>query len=165
MCSTFFQKGKNLKDGESMIKEFTSNGYHYVLAGPVLKLSKVKLNGVDISKYLSNQSTISWYDVSKNSGRDVTNANGDMILNVINEKYRLDLVTRPLTQDEVIDFFAEIKKRPAPISVDFQSPFDGEWKSIICYRGDRTAQSMLPYIVENQLVEIYNPVSIAIIEL
>ena len=35
-----------------MIKEFIVNGYKYVLGGPVLVVSKVKLNGADISKYL-----------------------------------------------------------------------------------------------------------------
>ena len=89
-----------------MIQEFTDNGYRYKLSGPSLKLSKVKLNGVDISHYLSNQSTIGEYDVSKNSGRDVTNANGDMILNVVNTKFRLDLVTRPLTEDELGNYIA-----------------------------------------------------------
>ena len=80
-----------MKDGEIMIQEFTNGIYKYTLAGPALVFSKVKLNGVDISKYLSNQSKIGWYDVSKNSGRDVTNADGTMVLNVIAEKYRLDL--------------------------------------------------------------------------
>lgn len=88
-----------------MIKEFTANGYKYVLAGPVLVVSKVKLNGVDISKYLSNNTKISWYDASKNSGRDVTNADGTMVLNVINTKWRIDLVSRPLTDDEMIGYF------------------------------------------------------------
>ena len=148
-----------------MIQEFTDNGYRYKLSGPSLKLSKVKLNGVDISHYLSNQSTIGEYDVSKNSGRDVTNANGDMILNVVNTKFRLDLVTRPLTEDELVDFYAEIRKRPSPIEVEFLNPFDKEWKTIQCYRGDRLAQSMFPYEVDNTLVEIYEPISQAIIEL
>ena len=148
-----------------MIKEFTNGVYKYTIASPALVISKVKLNGVDISKYLSNQSKVAWYDVSKNSGRDVTNADGTMVLNVINEKYRLDLVTRPLLQDEVIDFFTEIRRRPAPIEVEFLSPFDGEWKTIQCYRGDREAQAMLPYEVDNTLVELYNSVSQAIIEL
>ena len=85
-----------------MIKEFTSNGYRYVLSSPALTLSKVKLNNVDISKYLSNQTKIGWYDVSKNSGRDTTNADGTMILNVISTKYRLDLVTRPKTRPKKI---------------------------------------------------------------
>ena len=45
-------------------------------------------NYIDISNYLAEGSKIGWYDVSKNSGREVSNANGDMILNVINDKYR-----------------------------------------------------------------------------
>ena len=156
-------KGK-LKDGEIMIKEFTANGYKYVLAGPVLVVSKVKLNGVDISKYLSNNTKISWYDVSKNSGRDVTNADGTMVLNVINTKWRIDLVSRPLTDDEVVDFYAEIIKAPA-LSVDFLNPFTKKWQNISCYRGDRVAQSMLPYITPDGIVELYNPASQAVIEL
>lgn len=162
MCSTFFQ-GK-VKDGEIMIKEFTSNGYKYVLAGPVLVVSKVKLNSVDISKYLSNNTKISWYDVSKNSGRDVTNADGTMVLNVINTKWRIDLVSRPLTDDEIIDFYAEIIKAPT-LSVDFLNPFTKQWQNITCYRGDRVVQSMLPYQTPDGLIELYNPASQAVIEL
>lgn len=153
-----------MKDGEIMIKEFTSNGYKYVLAGPVLTISKVKLNGVDISKYLSNNTKISWYDVSKNSGRDVTNADGTMVLNVINTKWRIDLVSRPLTDDEVVDFYAEIIKAPT-MNVDFLNPFTKKWQNIDCYRGDRVVQAMLPYQTPDGLVELYNPASQAIIEL
>lgn len=153
-----------MKDGEFMIKEFTSNGYKYVLAGPVVTISKVKLNGVDISKYLSNQTKMSWYDVSKNSGRDVTNADGTMVLNVINTKWRIDLVSRPLTSDEVVDFYAEIIKAPT-VSVDFLNPFTKQWQNISCYRGDRVVQAMLPYKTPDGYVELYNPASQAIIEL
>lgn len=153
-----------MKDGEIMIKEFTSNGYKYVLAGPVLVVSKVKLNGVDISKYLSNNTKISWYDVSKNSGRDVTNADGTMVLNVINTKWRIDLVSRPLTEDEVVDFYAEIIKAPT-LEVDFLNPFTKQWQKITCYRGDRVAQAMLPYKTPDGLVELYNPATQAVIEL
>ena len=42
---------------------------------------------------------------------------------------------------------------------------DFVWKTIKCYRGDRVAQSMLPYITDDRVVELYNPVSQAIIEL
>lgn len=153
-----------MKDGETMIKEFINGSYRYILSSPSLIISKVKLNGVDISKYLSNQSKVGWYDVSKNSGRDISNADGTMVLNVISTKYRLDLVTRPLTEDEIVDFFAEIIKAPT-LTVDFLNPFTKEWKTIQCYRGDRSAQSMLPYQTEEGLVELYNPISQAIIEL
>lgn len=153
-----------MKDGEIMIKEFYNDSYRYVLASPALILSKVKLNGVDISKYLSNKSKVGWYDVSKNSGRDTSNADGTMILNVIATKFRLDLVTRSMTQDELIEFFAEIVKAPT-LTVEFLNPFTGEWKTINCYRGDRSAQAMFPYRVGGELIELYNPISQAIIEL
>ncbi len=148
-----------------MIKEFTNGKYIYTLASPALVVSRVKLNGTDISKYLTDQTKVAWYDVSKNSGRDATNADGTMVLNVIATKYRIDLATRPLTQDEVIDFFKEIMKRPAPISVEFLNPFTGEWKTIQCYRGDRAAQTLLPYKTPDGTIQIYNPISQAVIEL
>ena len=156
-----------------MIQEFTQGVYTYKLASPALTLSKVKLNGVDISKYLSNQSQVGWYDVSKNSGRDTTTADGKMILNVISEKFRLDLVTRQLTRDEVVDFFAQIRIRPAPITVQFLNPFTNSWKTIICYRGDRSAQAAYPVEVTETinnvdtkvLIEMFNPISQAIIEM
>ena len=153
-----------MKDGETMIKEFINGSYRYVLSSPTLIISKVKINGVDISKYLSNQSKIGWYDVSKNSGRDVTNADGTMVLNVVSTKYRLDLATRPLTEDELVDFYSEIIKAPT-MEVEFLNPFTKQWKTIQCYRGDRSAQSMLPYITPDGLIELYNPITQAIIEL
>lgn len=154
-----------MKDGEIMVQEFINGAYKYTIASPSLVLSKVRLNGVDISQYLSNQSQVAWYDVSKNSGRDTTTADGKMILNVISTKWRLDLVTRPLTDDEVVDFFAEIIKKPSPITVQFLNPFTKQWKTITCYRGDRIAQSMMPYETPTGVIEFYNPVSQAIIEM
>ena len=152
-----------------MIQEFVSGGYRYSLASPSLLLSKVKLNNVDISKYLSNQSQVGWYDVSKDSGRDTTTANGKIVLNVIATKYRLDLVTRTLTRDEMVDFFAEIRKRPSPIEVEFLDPFTNTWKTIECYRGDRLAQASRAVQVNEggtpALVEMFEPVGQAIIEM
>ena len=153
-----------MKDGETMIKEFINGSYRYVLSSPTLIISKVKINGVDISKYLSNRSKVGWYDVSKNSGRDVTNADGTMVLNVVSTKYRLDLATRPLTEDELVDFYSEIIKAPT-MEVEFLNPFTKQWKKVQCYRGDRSAQSMLPYITPDGLIELYNPITQAIIEL
>jgi len=151
-----------------MIQEYTQGVYTYKLASPSVVISKVKINNVDISKYLSNNSQVGWYDVSRNSGRDTTTADGKMILNVISTKYRLDLVTRQLTRDEIVDFFAQIKLRPT-MEVKFLNPFTNTWKTINAYRGDRIAQAAYPVQVtegvNNALVEIFNPVSIALIEL
>ena len=91
-----------------------------------------------------------------------------MILNVIATKYRLDLSTRPLTEDEVVDFYTEIRKNPK-MTVEFLNPFDKQWKTIKCYRGDRNIQAMLPVFQkqgnEDTLVELYNSVGQALIEL
>lgn len=156
-----------------MIQEFVQGSYRYTLASPVLILSKVKINNVDVSKYLTNQSQVAWYDVSKNSGRDTTTADGTIILNVISTKYRLDLVTRPLTRDEVVDFYSEIIKKPSPITVEFLNPFTNTWKTITCYRGDRLAQSAFPVLMKENinnvstdvLVEMFNGVTQALIEM
>ena len=151
-----------------MIQTFSNNAYTYTLNTPALILSEVKINNVDISKYLSDQSQVGWYDVSKNSGRDTTTADGKMILNIISQKYRLDLVTRPLTQDETIDFFSQIRLSPT-MNVSFKSPFDGLWKNIVCYRGDRIVQGLLTKLVNengtDKLVKINNSISQALIEL
>lgn len=155
-----------------MIQEFNQGVYTYKLTTPALVISKVKINNVDISKYLTNQSQVGWYDVSKDSGRDTTTADGRMILNVISQKYRLDLVTRQLTRDEVVDFFAQIKIAPT-MSVSFLNPFTNSWKTITCYRGDRVVQSAYPVKVQETinnvtsdvLVEMFNSVSQALIEL
>ena len=151
-----------------MIQEFSQGVYTYKLASPSLVISKVKINNVDISKYLTNESQIGWYDVSKDSGRDTTTADGKMILNVISQKYRLDLVTRKLTRDEVVDFFAQIRLRPT-MSVSFLNPFTNTWKTITAYRGDRTIKADYPMLMvegNNQvLVEIFDSVAQALIEL
>lgn len=110
-----------------------------------LQVQVVLINGVDISNYLASGSKVSWYDVAKDSGRETSNANGDMILNIINDKYRLDLVTRPLTDEEVVIFFSEIRKQPT-MNVTFRNPFEGnQMTTINCYRGDRSVEMLQPY--------------------
>lgn len=151
-----------------MIQEFNQGVYTYKLASPSLVLSKVKINNVDISKYLTNESQVGWYDVSKDSGRDTTTADGRMILNVISQKFRLDLVTRKLTRDEVVDFFAQIRLRPT-MEVKFLNPFTNSWKTINAYRGDRIIKADYPMLMtegnSQVLVEMFDSVSQALIEL
>lgn len=151
-----------------MIQEFNNGVYTYKLSTPAQVVSKVKINNVDISKYLTDESQVGWYDVSKDSGRDTTTASGKMILNVISQKYRLDLVTRQLTADEMVDFFAQIRISPT-MTVQFLDPFTNAWKTIQCYRGDRLAKTsrVVPVNEGNStaLVQMYEGVNIAIIEL
>ena len=127
-----------------------------------LLLKNIKHNSYkDVSDYLAEGSKISWYDVSKNSGRDVSNANGDMILNVINDKYRVDIVTIPMNKNQFLDFFSEITPNPR-IYAKFNDPFTGQEKECLMYRGDRSSEEQWA-ITENNVV--YKGVSLAIIEL
>ena len=126
---------------------FYSRGNKFNLVAGALS-QEVKINGKDISKYLAPSGcSVGWYDVSKNSGRETQNANGTMILNVVNTKYRLDIQTRYLSSSEMVDFYSEIFKAPK-MTVEF-------------YRGDRTAKPYMPYKDEY----LYEGNAIALIEL
>lgn len=123
---------------------FAFNGNLYTLNASACTFY-VKINGKDISKYLKSGTSVGWYDVSKSSGRDVTNANGKMIYNVVSTKYRLDLVCRHLDNDEMVDFYSEIIKSPI-MSVEFYNPFTGQTQTLSeAYRGDRSAKPYMPY--------------------
>lgn len=122
---------------------FTFNGKLYSLNASACTFY-VKINGKDISDYLKVGTSVGWYDVSKNSGRETTNANGKMILNVIATKYRLDLVCRHLDNDEFIDFYSEIIKSPV-MEIEFYNPFTGQNQTATVYRGDRSAKPYMPW--------------------
>lgn len=122
---------------------FTSKGNLFTLNASACTFN-VKINGKDVSDYLKAGTSVGWYDVSKNSGRDTTNANGTMVLNVIDTKYRLDLVCRHLTNDEMVDFYSEIIKQPI-MEVEFYNPFTGQNQTATVYRGDRSARPYMPY--------------------
>ena len=115
----------------------------------------------DVSDYLSNDTKVGWYDISKNSGREVSNANGDMILNVINDKWRIDIVTIPMKKNEFRDFFSEIVPNPR-LYAKFENPFTGEEMECLMYRGDRSSEEQWSITENNTL---YKGVSLAIIEL
>ena len=118
-------------------------------------------NYIDISNYLAEGSKIGWYDVSKNSGREVSNANGDMILNVINDKYRIDIVTRYLSKEEFLHLFSEITHNPR-LYEKFECPFTGKEKELLMYRGDRNSEEKWEKSIDNV---IYKGVSLAIIQI
>lgn len=105
--------------------------------------------------------TVGWYDVSKDSGRDTTTADGTMILNVINKKFRLDINSTYMKQSELQSFFSQIKLGPI-MTVNFFNPYTGDRQTCRMYRGDRSVQ--LRYKIQGQEA-MYEPVSIALIEL
>ena len=103
---------------------------------------------------------VGWYDVSRDSGRDTTTADGTMILNVISQKYRLDITTKYLTDTELNTFFNQIKNAPT-MTVSFYDPYTASRVTKTMYRGDRTTN--LRYTTNDS--SMFEPVSIALIQL
>ena len=76
---------------------------------------------------------VEWYDLSYDSGR---NAKGFMHYNPVAQKYKVILHTKPLTQEELTEFFSTIKALKE-LNVYFFDPYSGTHRTIKCYRGDR----------------------------
>ena len=103
---------------------------------------------------------VGWYDVSRDSGRDTTTADGTMILNVISQKYRLDITTKYLTGTELNEFFTQIKNAPT-MTVSFYDPYTASRVTKTMYRGDRITNLRFT----NGDNSMFEPVSIALIQL
>ena len=119
----------------------------------------IYVNGVALPHIQSY--TVGWYDVSKDSGRDTTTADGTMILNVISKKFRLDINSTYMKQSELETFFSQIKLGPT-MTVNFFNPYTGGRQTCTMYRGDRSVQ--LRYKINGQEA-MWEPVAIALIEL
>ena len=97
------------------------------------------------------------YDLSLEAGR---NAKGTMRLSYIATKYKIILITTPVLQPQLTEFYSKIPRRA--ISVKFFNPFTGEYKTIECYRGDRKASMLLDF---DGFGKLYNEVNQSLIEL
>ena len=118
----------------------------------------IYVNGTKLPYVATYQ--VGWYDVSKDSGRDTTTADGTMILNVISQKFRLDITTKYLTGDELNEFYNKIRVAPT-MTVSFYNPYTASRETKTMYRGDRT--STLRYT--NAEGAMFEPVTIALIQL
>lgn len=99
-----------------------------------------------------------WYDISYDSGR---NAKGSMHYNPIADKYKIVLHTKPLTAEELVDFFSTIRVLKK-LNVQFFCPYTGSQKTINCYRGDRKVTMRWDRTDKGIL---YNPTDVSLIEL
>lgn len=109
--------------------------------------------------YVANYQ-VGWYDVSRDSGRDTTTADGTMILNVISQKYRLDITTGYLTGEQLNNFYTQIKNAPT-MEVSFYDPYTASRITRTMYRGDRT--STLRWTTNDS--SMFEPITIALIQL
>jgi hypothetical protein len=118
----------------------------------------IYVNGTKLPYVASYQ--VGWYDVSRDSGRDTTTADGTMILNVISQKFRLDITTKYLTGTELNNFYSKIRVAPT-MTVSFYNPYTASRETKTMYRGDRT--STLRYTRGNS--SMFEPITIALIQL
>lgn len=58
-----------------------------------------------------------------------------MRYNPVAEKYKIILHTKPLTAEEMVDFFSTIKLKE--LSIYYFNPYTGGYRTANCYRGDR----------------------------
>lgn len=98
---------------------------------------------------------VEWYDLSLDSGR---NANGDMRLNIVNNKYKVILHTPYITQTELSSLFALIGV--GTLSVTFYDPFTATTVTKNMYRGDRSIG-----LYWDKAEKLYSPLDISLIEL
>lgn len=84
-----------------------------------------------------------------------------MHYNPVADKYKLVLHTRPMSREELIDFFSTIKVLKT-LSVTFFNPYTGGIDTIDCYRGDRKI-TMKWNRTDNGI--LYNSTNISLIEL
>lgn len=119
----------------------------------------IKVNNVVLQNVATYK--VGWYDVSKDSGRDTTTADGTMILNVISQKYRLDITTTYMTESQLQTFYAQISQAPT-MSVTFFNPYSGTTETKTMYRGDRETQ--LRWAKSNNDI-MFEPNTIALIQL
>ena len=102
-----------------------------------------------------NGYTVEWYDLSKNSNR---NANGDMILRVVNDKRKVTLSTPYLTQTEISTLFTALAS--GSLSVTFYDPFTASSLTRNMYRGDRSIS-----LYWDKTTKLFSPMEISLIEL
>lgn len=84
-----------------------------------------------------------------------------MHYNPVATKYKIILHTKPLTGEQLVDFFSTIKNLKQ-LSVTFYNPYTGQIQTANCYRGDRkvtmkwnrTDKGILYTSVDISLVEL-----------
>lgn len=88
------------------------------------------------------------------------NANGNMKLSYLGEKYKIILQFRPQHQTEITALFSKIPMQQ--LSVYFFNPYKNAYQTIQCYRGDRNLKMIWD---RTKLGKLYEPVEFSLIQL
>jgi hypothetical protein len=113
------------------------------------------VNNVDLSSYVSGLKVGYETLVSDNSGR---NANGDTVIDVINNKIKVYITFRHTTAAEMQEILAAISDYV--VNVSFKNPITGQLKQITAYTGTPEPEY---YTISDKT--IFKPMSLNFIEL
>ena len=84
-----------------------------------------------------------------------------MRYNPVAEKYKIVLHTKPLTQEQMTEFFSTIKVLKE-LTVSYFNPYTGTTRTAQCYRGDRKITMKWN---RTDVGILYTPTDISLIEL
>lgn len=93
-------------------------------------MTYLKLNDVDVSSYVKGLKVGYETLVSSESGR---NANGDTVIDIVNQKAKIYVVFRPMTDNEMATVLSAISDYVIPVTyLDSKS---NTLKTVSCYHG------------------------------
>lgn len=118
-------------------------------------MAYLKINGVDVSSLVAGLKVEYETLVSDKSGR---NANGDTVIDVINNKIKLTVDLRHTTAQEMRTFMGAIEDYV--VGVDFLNPKNNQLTHITCYTGTPSPEY---FTISDRT--IFKPMNISLIEL
>lgn len=118
-------------------------------------MSYLKINGTDISHLVKGMKIGYETLLAETSGR---NANGDTIIDIVNQKVKIYVSFRPMFDDEMLRFLALIQDYV--VNVSFRDAKTNTLTTVQCYTGTPEPEY---YHIGNQV--IYKDFSLNFIEL
>lgn len=120
-------------------------------------MNYLKINNTDISNLISGLKI--GYETLVNDETSGRNANGDMMVDIINKKTKLYLTLPYLFEEDMTKFLTLIQNYV--INVEYRDPITHNLKTIKCYTG--TPEPEYYCILDNKI--IYKPMNINFIQL
>lgn len=119
-------------------------------------MTYLKLNDVDVSSYVKGLKVGYETLVSSDSGR---NANGDTVIDVVNQKAKIYVVFRAMDDDEMSEVLSAISGYVIPVT--YLDSKTNTLKTASCYHG--TPEPEYYFILDNRI--LYKEMALNFIEL
>lgn len=119
-------------------------------------MTYLKLNDVDVSSYVKGLKVGYETLVSADSGR---NANGDTVIDIVNQKAKIYVIFRPMEDDEMTTVLSAIENYVIPVT--YLDSKTNALKTVSCYHS--TPEPEYYFIHSNRV--LYREMSLDFIEL